>query len=283
VLFRSGSGPGSNGDRRNIEATSIRDDAYTLNDSLNGATSNEVAHVIYAGDYNWGGATETAYQTMISTSVHSGLMKAYDTLNPANNWSTSGTTSSPFQGLFTESATFVQYRDDVQLVSGPMLNQPGMQLVPNTLTAFGNGGGIFHQSVTSSSNSAALTDLTPPSYRTSVLNALTTATDHLPVVADYSFATAVGAPGDYDHSGVVDSADYNLWRSTFGMTGSNLLADGNHNNVVDDADYLIWRRYSTSGSGAGSLTSGSEVPEPAAWVMMLSACLAYLRRSRLRG
>ena len=271
---------GSNGYRRNVEAQAIRDNAYTLNDGLNGATSNEVAHIIYSGDYNWGGSVENAYQTMISTSIHSGIMKANDTLNPANNWDS---TTSTFKSLFTESATNVQYRDDVQLVSSPMLNQTGMQLVPNTLTAFGNGGGIYHQSVTSGSNSAALTDLTPASYRTSVLSALTTATDHLPVVADYSFATAVGAPGDYDHSGVVNAADYTLWRNTFGTTGSNLLADGNHNNVVDAADYVIWRRYSASGSGAGSLTSGSEVPEPATWLLMLSGCLAFLGRSRLRG
>jgi hypothetical protein len=81
----------------------------------------------------------------------------------------------------------------------------------------------------------------------------------------------------------VNAADYKLWRSTFGTTGSNLLADGNHNNVVDAADYVIWRRYSASGSGAGSLTTGSDVPEPATWLLMLSGCLAYLGRSRLRG
>jgi len=188
----AGSGPGSNGDRRNIEANSIRDDAFTLNDSLNGATSNEVAHVVYAGRLQLGRrhgnrvSDDDFYKRTFGH--HEGLRHAqsgeqlvdfrYDV--------------QPVQGLFTESATFVQYRDDVQLVSGPMLNQPGMQLVSNSLGAFGNGGGIFHQSVTSSSNSAALTDLTPASYRTSVLTALTTATDHLPVVADYSFATAVG-------------------------------------------------------------------------------------------
>jgi hypothetical protein len=116
-----------------------------------------------------------------------------------------------------------------------------------------------------------------------VLTALTNATDHLPVVADYSFATAVGAPGDFDHSGTVDAADYTLWRNTFGNTGSNLLADANHNGVVDAADYVIWRRYATGGAGAGSLTSGSTVPEPATWVLMLGGCLAFLRRSRLRA
>ena len=43
--------------------------------------------------------------------------------------------------------------------------------------------------------------------RTAVLSALFTASDHYPVVADYSFATAVAAPGDYDHSGVVNLDD----------------------------------------------------------------------------
>jgi hypothetical protein len=273
-----GSGPGSNGDRRNIEAGELRDDAYALNDSLNGATSAEIAHIIYTGDYNMDGSSEAGYQTMISSSVHSGIMKASDTLNPANNWDTSST----YKGLFTESATYVQYRDDVQYVSGPMTNQAGIQLVPNTLIAFGNGGGVYHNPVTDSSNSAALTDLTPSSYRTSVLNALTTATDHLPVVADYSFATAVGAPGDYDHSGVVDAADYNLWRSTFGTTGSNLHADGNHNGVVDGADYLIWRRYRTSGSGAG-VELVNAIPEPSSLALaVIGICLVGGRRAKLK-
>lgn len=283
-----GSGSPTNGERRRIEAQAIRDNAYTLNDTLNGNTSNEVAHIIYAGDYNWGGSSEDAYQTMIATDSglgHSGIMKAHDTLAeaiipPPPNQSPYWDTTSAYKGLLTESATFVQYRDDVQLVSGPMLNQPGTQLVSNTLTAFGNGGNIYHQSVASSSNNNALSGLP---NRTAVINGLTTATDHLPVVADYSFATAVGAPGDYDHSGVVNAADYKLWRGTFGTTGNNLLADGNHNNVVDAADYVIWRRYSASGSGAGSLASGSDVPEPATWLLMLSGCLAFLGRSRLRG
>jgi hypothetical protein len=267
---------GSNGYRRNVEAQTIRNNAYALNDSLNGATSNEVAHIIYAGDYNWGGATENAYQTMISSSINSGIMKANDTLNPANDWDTTST----FKSLLTESATFVQYRDDVQLVSTPMLTQPGMQLVPNTLRAFGNGGNIYHQSVTNSANNNTLTELP---NRSAVMTALTTATDHLPVVGDYSFATAIGAPGDFDHSGIVNLADFNLWRSMFGMTGSNLLPDGNHDNIVDASDYLIWRRYTTNGSGAGDLALGGQVPEPATCWLLLCGCLAVRGRSRLRG
>ncbi len=268
----AGSGSGSNGDRRNIEAKAIRDDASS--------TLGANAHIIYSGDYNMDGSSEAGYTTMLSSSYDSGIAKANDTLTssltPANTWDASDTT---YKFLYTEHANNIQYRDDVQYVSGPITNQAGMQLVPGTLGAFGNNGTIdLFGSVTDSKNKA-LMDL---SNQTAVYSALTTASDHLPVVADYSFATAVGAPGDFDHSGVVDSADYTLWRQTYGTVGSNLLADGNHNGVVDAADYLIWRRYRTSGSGA-ELGAGGQVPEPATWVLMLCGCLGFLRRSRLRG
>jgi hypothetical protein len=282
----SGGSP-TNGQRRDLEAQEIRDDAASLGSS---------AHIIYAGDYNMDGSTESAYQTMLSSTRNGGVGKAIDTLtsslSPANTWSS---LNSSLMWLYTESAQGgngsssggLRYRDDVQYVTGPMLNQPGVQFISGTLGPFGNNGSINLYGNVTDPNNTALADLAQSpfsaSYRTSVFSALSTATDHYPVVADYSFATAVGAPGDYNHSGVVDAADYTLWRSTFGMTGSNLLADGNHNNIVDADDYLIWRRYRTSGSGAGSLTSGAEVPEPAAWLLMLSGCLAYLRRSRLRG
>jgi glucose/arabinose dehydrogenase len=47
--------------------------------------------------------------------------------------------------------------------------------------------------------------------------------------------------GDYDIDGDVDDDDAAVWRSTF---GSNLLlaADGNGNGVVDAADYVVWRK-----------------------------------------
>jgi hypothetical protein len=48
-------------------------------------------------------------------------------------------------------------------------------------------------------------------------------------------------PGDYNKDRVVDSLDYQVWRASFGASGSNLAADGNGNNVVDAADYVVWR------------------------------------------
>jgi hypothetical protein len=270
------SSPGGDFDRRNIEANTIRTNAATLGAS---------AHIIYSGDLNLTVSTEAAYQTMIGP----GTGQAIDTLaltarppNASNYWDTSST----YKDLLTEQHSvsgvpLVYYRDDFQLVTDPMLNQPGMKLLTNTLTSFGNGGNIYHKSVTDVANSTApyiaLADL---ANRSTVLTALTTATDHLPVVADYSFASAVGIPGDYNHSGLVDTADYTLWTTSFGSTTS-LAADGNGDGIVDAADYAVWRDHLGTTMGAGA---GAAVPEPSAAVLLIfGGCIAGLASVKLKG
>jgi hypothetical protein len=48
-------------------------------------------------------------------------------------------------------------------------------------------------------------------------------------------------PGDYNGNGIEDTADYTIWRNTFGQTGPNLPADGNGDQEVDEEDYAIWK------------------------------------------
>jgi hypothetical protein len=87
---------------------------------------------------------------------------------------------------------------------------------------------------------------------------------------------AVPLPGDYNHSGVVDAADYALWRK------GDLAADGNGDTVVDQADYDFWRaRFGNGAPGAGSSLAGSAVPEPATLALLVVGLLATCLCRRL--
>jgi autotransporter-associated beta strand protein len=80
-------------------------------------------------------------------------------------------------------------------------------------------------------------------------------------------APPAGVPGDYNANGVVDMADYVLWRN-----GGPLQNEVASTGTVDAADYDAWRaRFgNTSGSGAG-LKNGA-VPEPSTILLL---CLLF--------
>jgi T5SS/PEP-CTERM-associated repeat protein len=85
-------------------------------------------------------------------------------------------------------------------------------------------------------------------------------------------------PGDFNGNGVVDAADYTVWRDSLGRTGTGLPADADKNGTVDAADYSVWKTnfgHTASGSGAGAGSHGSAlgaVPEPTTGVLAVFAC-----------
>jgi CHRD domain len=88
--------------------------------------------------------------------------------------------------------------------------------------------------------------------------------------------------GDYNNNGVVDAADYIVWRDSLGQSGEGLDADGDNSNAIDGADYLAWqqnfgrsRMDVTPGSG-----NGAAVPEPSTMTAVAAACVALLFRWR---
>lgn len=76
--------------------------------------------------------------------------------------------------------------------------------------------------------------------------------------------------GDYNADGVVNNDDYNVWRSSFGITTAGSRADGNGNGAVDAADYVIWRNNLGASVHTGSGSSfGTEVPEASTFACFL--------------
>ncbi len=89
------------------------------------------------------------------------------------------------------------------------------------------------------------------------------------IPGDTNFSSA----GDYNANGVVDAADYTVWRDSLGQAGTDLPADGTGDGVVYRMDYDYWKtRFGDSTGDSGAAT----VPEPASGTFLFLAWLALL-------
>ena len=189
---------GSNNEAyRNDEARIIRNDE-AINLPAN-------ARVLYVGDYNVTSSGEAGYQTILSNTAPNGIPQGQgiDPMNPTGasniNWANSNAPPS-ILAMETESSTYLRYRDDLQVMTTNVYSGAagGLALVPGTYQGFGNNGTTpYFGSVNSGSNTALNSDLAPgaPISAAQLYLDLTTASDHLPVVADYTIPITVPAPG----------------------------------------------------------------------------------------
>jgi endonuclease/exonuclease/phosphatase family metal-dependent hydrolase len=164
--------------RRNVEAQQIR----TNSDALG-----QGAHIIYAGDFNMETSSEAGFQTLLG----SGNGQAFDPINRLGTWSENAT----FRDVFTQAPSVsppsgfvgggLDDRFDFQLHTGEWSDGIGMEYVAGSYRTFANNGTVaLNGSINDSSNTA----IPGLANRTTILNLLTTVSDHLPVVVDYTFA-----------------------------------------------------------------------------------------------
>jgi hypothetical protein len=83
-----------------------------------------------------------------------------------------------------------------------------------------------------------------------------------------------GLTGDYNRNGVVDAADYTVWRDN--LSGGPIANDPTPGSV-DESDYLYWKAHfgETVGGGSGAIVNAA-VPEPPAAVLGLAGMLPML-------
>lgn len=88
--------------------------------------------------------------------------------------------------------------------------------------------------------------------------------------------------GDYNADGVVDAADYVVWRKSVGTT--NVLPNDPDGGTIGPAQYATWKANFGAGSGEGGSGGGqAAVPEPSTIAMLLSAVVGGLIVRRRRA
>jgi hypothetical protein len=75
-----------------------------------------------------------------------------------------------------------------------------------------------------------------------------------------TISVAVGIPGDFNQNGIVDAADYVVWRKYVGTTYA-------------QADYNTWRAHFGQTAGSGTSHTAPSIPEPPSFSMFILALL----------
>ncbi|TWT90517.1 hypothetical protein Mal64_09080 [Pseudobythopirellula maris] len=89
-----------------------------------------------------------------------------------------------------------------------------------------------------------------------------------------------GQPGDYNGDGVVDAADFTVWRDTRDHSGD-LRADGDNNGVVNELDYDLWLdNFGKSWPSPSSASQGQSTPEPSAGALLAVGVWGVTRKRR---
>ena len=146
----------------------------------------------------------------------------------------------------------------------------------------GNINGTGHLSI-------SYTDESPASYAFDTFSVRPSRADRTAFVFNTSlfrveFNTDSAPPvlfGDFNDDGIVDAADYTVWRNNLGNESEDVINNaGDGMGGVDSGDYEVWKQHygQMTGLGSGGIAA-SVIPEPASiWLMAAAVALAITRR-----
>ncbi|WP_197528956.1 alkaline phosphatase family protein [Aeoliella mucimassa] len=88
---------------------------------------------------------------------------------------------------------------------------------------------------------------------------------------------------DYNGDGIVNLADYTIWRDTLGAVGIGQPADGNGDGKVDRADYEVWKQSFGQLYPPVDNIQGQTVPEPPAyWLLALLMVVSWVQQKTIK-
>jgi PKD domain len=173
--------------RRSVEAGVIR---------TNSASLPANSRVLYVGDYNVSTSSELSYQAIVSTNLI-----GIQGIDPFNTNTLTGIdwTQNSLLNQKTESVRSLHFRDDFQIMSSNVYYgaSGGLAYVPGTYHTYGNNSTTPEfSSVITSANNSLNTNLMASPYISAAqcYTNLYGASDHYPVVADYTLPLSPPAP-----------------------------------------------------------------------------------------
>jgi endonuclease/exonuclease/phosphatase family metal-dependent hydrolase len=277
VHLKSGAGK-AEATTRGFEAELIRADANSLG---------EGASVIFVGDFNMLGSSEAAWSAMTA----GGSAQGFDLADSPGYWRD----NSAFRDVHTQDPRGnMDDRFDIFFATGELFDGAGIDYVDESARVFGNNGTHCLGCMISTGDAAW----------PGVLEALSVASDHLPVVADFRIHGPVGPPleaGDADQDFRFDFGDIfqvMLARGKYETGNAATWGDGDWdgapggsqgNPPVGDGVFHfddVFAALATGNYETGSYVSGglvpTAVPEPDSSLVATGVFLVTVASCRIR-
>ena len=95
-------------------------------------------------------------------------------------------------------------------------------------------------------------------------------------------ANITALAGDHNIDGIVDAADYTVWRDTLGSNDTARRPTATATASIDSGDYDVWKSNFGNHSGSGA-SANAAVPEPATLWLLLAGILTMCCSPTING